>query len=93
MSDSDPFEKARQDEGVLTCPFQGESLPMILRHADVHTLLTVSRFLSHDYLERLEAAAPEGVEIALDLVGGESLVLGLDLALIPAPGQVQQVAR
>jgi len=35
MSDSDPFEKARKDSGVLTCPFQGESLPMILRHADV----------------------------------------------------------
>ena len=35
MSDSDPFEKARKEDGVLTCPFQGESLPMILRHADV----------------------------------------------------------
>ena len=26
MSDSDPFEKARKEEGVLTCPFQGEEL-------------------------------------------------------------------
>jgi len=31
----DPFRKARQEEGVLKCPFQGEDIPMILRHADV----------------------------------------------------------
>ncbi|MBL9203103.1 MAG: cytochrome P450 [Opitutaceae bacterium] len=36
MSDvSDPFRDARQKDGVLRCPFQGENLPMILRHADV----------------------------------------------------------
>ena len=31
----DPFREARSREGILSCPFQGESLPMILRHADV----------------------------------------------------------
>src|SRR5580658_5274444 len=31
----DPFREARQKDGVLRCPFQGETLPMILRHADV----------------------------------------------------------
>src|SRR6266496_693242 len=31
----DPFREARQQDGVLRCPFQGETLPMILRHADV----------------------------------------------------------
>ena len=31
----DPFREARQKDGVLKCPFQGETLPMILRHADV----------------------------------------------------------
>lgn len=31
----DPFRDARQTEGVMRCPFQGESLPMILRHAEV----------------------------------------------------------
>ena len=31
----DPFREARSKEGVLKCPFQGETLPMILRHADV----------------------------------------------------------
>ena len=30
----DPFREARNKDGVLRCPFQGETLPMILRHAD-----------------------------------------------------------
>lgn len=38
--------------------FQAKELAWILHHADVDTLLTVPTFLSHDYLERLEAAAP-----------------------------------
>ncbi len=32
---NDPFAKARRESGVLRCPFQNESIPMILRHADV----------------------------------------------------------
>ena len=32
---SDPFVDARRGEGVLRCDFQGESVPMILRHNDV----------------------------------------------------------
>lgn len=32
---NDPFREARREDGVLKCPFQGEELPMILRHADV----------------------------------------------------------
>jgi cytochrome P450 len=39
MADSsnlrDPFCEARKTDVVLRCPFQGETLPMILRHADV----------------------------------------------------------
>jgi cytochrome P450 len=31
----DPFREARQKDGVLQCPFQGETMPMLLRHADV----------------------------------------------------------
>lgn len=31
----DPFREARQNDAVLKCPFQGEDIPMILRHADV----------------------------------------------------------
>jgi cytochrome P450 len=32
---NDPFAEARRKSGVLRCPFQGESIPMMLRHADV----------------------------------------------------------
>ncbi|HYR57944.1 MAG TPA: cytochrome P450 [Chthoniobacteraceae bacterium] len=31
----DPFREPRNDEGVLACEFQGETVPMILRHAEV----------------------------------------------------------
>ncbi len=31
----DPFREARQEDGVLPCEFQGETIPMILRHKDV----------------------------------------------------------
>lgn len=31
----DPFREARQKDGVLACNFQGEQVPMILRHDDV----------------------------------------------------------
>jgi cytochrome P450 len=31
----DPFAAARNDSGVLRCEFQGETVPMILRHEDV----------------------------------------------------------
>lgn len=31
----DPFREARNKDGVLACPFQGETIPMLLRHADV----------------------------------------------------------
>lgn len=32
---SDPFRDARRKDGVLRCPFQGENVPMILRHEDL----------------------------------------------------------
>lgn len=32
---SDPFREPRNKEGVLECEFQGEKVPMILRHEDV----------------------------------------------------------
>jgi cytochrome P450 len=38
MSDSptrDPFSEARRRDGVMQCPFQGETITMILRHGDV----------------------------------------------------------
>jgi len=49
--------------GALVVPintfYQARELGFALRHADVALLLTRARFLNHDYLERLERAAPE----------------------------------
>lgn len=42
--------------------YQARELAFALRHADVALLLTTARFLNHDYLERLERAAPELAE-------------------------------
>jgi acyl-CoA synthetase (AMP-forming)/AMP-acid ligase II len=39
--------------------YQARELAFALRHADVSLLLTRAEFLGHDYLERLERAAPE----------------------------------
>ena len=38
--------------------YKPRELGYVLRHADVHTLLTAPRLLGNDYLERLEAVAP-----------------------------------
>jgi acyl-CoA synthetase (AMP-forming)/AMP-acid ligase II len=49
--------------GALAVPlntfYKPRELGWALRHADVHLLLTADRFLSNDYLERLETFAPE----------------------------------
>ena len=52
--------------GALVVPvntfYRERELGWTLRHADVHTLLTAARYLSNDYLERLERVAPELAE-------------------------------
>ncbi len=49
--------------GALAVPlntfYKPRELGWILRHADVHALLTIDRFLSNNYLQRLESFAPE----------------------------------
>lgn len=37
VNPNDPFEEKRSEEAVLPCEFQGETIPMILRHADVRS--------------------------------------------------------
>ncbi len=48
--------------GALVVPmntfYKPRELGWVMRHADLHTLLTVPRFLNNDYLERLETLAP-----------------------------------
>ena len=57
----DPFEEARRNEGVLECPFQGESLPMILRHADVRKAAKDWKIFSSDAPFRVPIPSEEDV--------------------------------
>ena len=54
--------------------YQAQEIAWTLRHADVHTLLTVPGLLSHDYISRLEEA-----------VAGLAEASGPDLFLSSAP--------
>ena len=65
MSDTpnprDPFAKARRKDGVLKCPFQGESVPMILRHADVRQAAKDWKTFSSDAPFRVPIPSEEDV--------------------------------
>lgn len=62
MSDvSDPFREARQKDAVLKCPFQGENLPMILRHADVRAAAKDWQTYSSDAPFRVPIPSEEAV--------------------------------
>jgi cytochrome P450 len=58
---SDPFRDARRKEGVLQCPFQGENLPMILRHADVREAARDWKTFSSDAPFRVPIPSEEEV--------------------------------
>jgi cytochrome P450 len=57
----DPFREARRRDGVLRCPFQGEELPMILRHADVRTAAKDWTTFSSDAPFRVPIPSEEAV--------------------------------
>ncbi len=57
----DPFREARQRDGVLRCPFQGETLPMILRHADVREAAKDWKTFSSDAPFRVPIPSEEAV--------------------------------
>lgn len=62
MSDiPDPFRDARNRDGVLQCPFQGETIPMILRHADVREAARDWRRFSSDAPFRVPIPSEEEV--------------------------------
>ncbi len=65
MSDTptprDPFAEARRKDGVLKCPFQGESVPMILRHADVRRAAKDWKTFSSDAPFRVPIPSEEDV--------------------------------
>jgi len=59
--DDDPFREARETEGVMRCPFQGERIPMILRHADVRDAAKDWQTFSSDAPFRVPIPSEEDV--------------------------------
>ena len=57
----DPFREARNKDGVLKCPFQGEMVPMILRHADVRDAAKDWKTFSSDAPFRVPIPSEEAV--------------------------------
>lgn len=57
----DPFQEARRNDGVLMCPFQGETLPMILRHAGVRAAAKDWKTYSSDAEFRVPIPSEESV--------------------------------
>ena len=57
----DPFREARHNDGVLKCPFQGEMVPMILRHEDVRKAAKDWRTFSSDAPFRVPIPSEEKV--------------------------------
>ena len=58
---NDPFREARRTRGVLECEFQGERLPMLLRHADVREAAKDWRTYSSDAPFRVPIPSEEDV--------------------------------
>ena len=58
---SDPFREARQTAGVLKCPFQGEDIPMLLRHEDVRRVAKDWQTYSSDAPCRVPIPSEEAV--------------------------------
>jgi cytochrome P450 len=57
----DPFRDARQATGVLRCPFHGEDIPLLLRHADVKEAAKDWRRFSSDAPFRVPIPSEEEV--------------------------------
>jgi cytochrome P450 len=57
----DPFSEHRQKDGVLQCPFNGENITMILRHADVRQAAKDWKTFSSDVPFRVPIPSEEAV--------------------------------
>lgn len=60
-AEADPFRQARADAPVLACEFQGETVPMILRHADVRAAAKDWKTYSSDAPFRVPIPSEEDV--------------------------------
>ena len=58
---SDPFRAQRNEAGVLKCEFQGENVPMILRHEDVRRAAKDWKIFSSDAPFRVPIPSEEDV--------------------------------
>jgi len=58
---SDPFREARNDFGILKCPFHGEEIPMLLRHEDVRRAAKDWKTFSSDAPFRVPIPSEEAV--------------------------------
>jgi cytochrome P450 len=62
MSDiPDPFQEARNHDGVLQCPFHGENIVVLLRHADVREAARDWQTFSSDAPFRVPIPSEEAV--------------------------------
>lgn len=57
----DPFHDKRNEDGILECEFQGESVPMILRHEDVRRAAKDWKTFSSDAPFRVPIPSEEDV--------------------------------
>ena len=57
----DPFREAREQDSLLQCPFQDETLPMVLRHADVRAAAKDWKTYSSDAPYRVPIPSEEAV--------------------------------
>ena len=57
----DPFRTARQEKGVLACPFHGEKIVMLLRHDDVRKAAKDWQTFSSDVPFRVPIPSEENV--------------------------------
>jgi len=60
-AEADPFKQARREGPVLPCEFQGETVPMILRHADVRAAAKDWKTYSSDAPVRVPIPSEEDV--------------------------------
>lgn len=58
---SDPFQEARNESGVLECPFHGENVAMLLRHEDVRRAAKDWKTFSSDAPFRVPIPSEEEV--------------------------------
>ena len=58
---SDPFQEQRRKDGILECGFQGENVPMILRHGEVRQAAMDWKTFSSDAPFRVPIPSEESV--------------------------------